>query len=95
MDIKAEADAIKQEMKGWQKDYVSVLAELEKKMDNSQDEMKNFESNLAALNIPELKENINSLKADIEKMTHPPDNNLPDTLPPPEKKAEHAHLESQ
>jgi len=68
VDIKAEADAIKQDMKGWQKDYVSVLAELEKKMDDSQ-------------------ENINSLKTDIEKIVHPPDNDLPGTTPPaPEKK---------
>ena len=58
VDIKAEADAIKQDMKGWQKDYVSVLAQLEKKMDDSQDEMKSIEDNLDALNIPELKENI-------------------------------------
>jgi FtsZ-binding cell division protein ZapB len=40
VDIKAEADAIKQDTKGWQKDYVSVLAELEKKMDDSRDELK-------------------------------------------------------
>jgi len=57
IDIKAEADAIKQDMKGWQKDYVSVLADLEKKMDDSQDEMKS------------VKESINSLKADIEKIS--------------------------
>ena len=62
VDIKAETDAIKQDMKEWQRDYVTVLAELEKKMDESQDEIKSFEDNLTALNIPELKENIKSLK---------------------------------
>ena len=61
IDIKAETDAIKQNMKGWQKDYVSVLAELEKKMDDSQG-------------------NINSMKAEIEKMT-----------PVPEKKDKNAN----
>jgi chromosome segregation ATPase len=57
VDIEAEADAIKQDMKGWQKDYVSVLAQIEKKMDDSQDEMKGIQ------------ESINSLKTDIEKIT--------------------------
>ena len=95
VDIKAETDAIKQDMKGWQKDYVSVLAELEKKMDDSQDEIKGLENNLMALNIPELKENINSLKADIEKITHPPDNSLPDTPPAPEKKIERTQSGSE
>jgi DNA repair exonuclease SbcCD ATPase subunit len=84
VDIKAEADAIKQDMKGWQKDYVSVLAELEKKMDDSALETKAFEDNLQALNIPELKENINSLKAEIEKMTPPPDDPSPNTTAAPD-----------
>ena len=95
IDIKAEADAIKQDMKSWQKDYVSVLAELEKKIDGSKEETKILESNLDALNIPGLKENINSLKADIEKMNYPPDNNMPHALPAPEKKIERTHLESR
>ncbi len=56
VDIKAEADAIKQDMKEWQKDYASVLAQFEKKMDDSQ-------------------VNINSLKADIEKITPAPKKN--------------------
>lgn len=56
VDIKAEADAIKQETKGWQKDYVSVLAQLDKKMDDSQDETKRLEDRL------------DSLKADIAKI---------------------------
>jgi len=95
VDIKAEADAIKQDMKGWQKDYVSVLAELEKKMDQSQEETKALENNLTSLNIPELKENINSLKADIENMTHPVDNSSTGTSPDTEKKVEHDNLGSQ
>ena len=71
----------KQDMKGWQKDYVSVLADLEKKIDDSQDEIRN---------LAELKESINSLKTDIEKMTHPPDNSVPDT-PPSLTKIEHTN----
>jgi hypothetical protein len=71
VDIKAEADAIKQDMKTWQKDYVSVLAELEKKMDASETETKALETNLMALNIPELKESIGSLRVEIEEMSHP------------------------
>lgn len=86
VDIKAEADAIKQDIKGWQKDYVSVLAELAQKMDDSQEEIKNLEGNLNSLNIPELKENIKSLRADIEKISHPTDNDLSSTPPVPEKK---------
>lgn len=86
VDIEAETDAIKQDMKSWQKDYVSVLAELTKKMDDSQDEMKSFENNLTALNIPELKDNIKSLQADIEKNSHPVDNDLVSAPPTPEKK---------
>jgi chromosome segregation ATPase len=67
IDIKAEADAIKEDMKTWQKDYVGVLAQLEKKMDASQQEIQDFESNLTALNIPELKENIDSLKQAVNQ----------------------------
>jgi chromosome segregation ATPase len=95
VDIKAEADAIKQEMKKWQKDYVAVLAELEKKMDDAQLKIKNLEVNLADLHIPELREDINSLKADVEKITHPPDNSLAGTPPAPEKKIEDAPQESK
>jgi len=95
VDIKAEADAIKQDMKGWQKDYVSVLAELDKKMDNSQDEIKSVETNLVALNIPELKDNINILKADIEKITPVANNPLPDPPAASENKIEHTDLQSQ
>ena len=81
VDIEAEADAIKQDMKGWQKDYVTVLAKLEKKMEDSQSETKGLEENLAALNIPELKEDINSLKTEIEKSNPPVDNSLTATTP--------------
>ncbi len=80
VDIKAEADAIKQDMKEWQRDYVSVLAELEKKMDDSQAEIKS------------VNDNVNSLKADIEKVAHPMDSNVP---PAPEKKIERTELQSQ
>jgi chromosome segregation ATPase len=69
VDIKAEADAIKENLKGWQKDYVSVLADLEKKMDDSHDQIKS------------LKDNIDSLKDDIEKMTPASDNSLSNTPP--------------
>ena len=89
VDIKAETDAIKQDVKGWQKDYVSVLAQLEKKIDYSQGEIKSVEDNLISLNIPELKENIKSLKADVEKITPPsPSNDIIVTTPAPEKKSE-------
>ena len=93
--IMAETDAIKDNMKGWQKDYVSVLAALEKKMDDSQYEMKAFENNLVALNIPELKRNINSIKSDIEKLSHPADNSLSNTGTTPEKKIEHIGISDQ
>jgi uncharacterized phage infection (PIP) family protein YhgE len=88
VDIKAEADAIKQEMKGWQKDYVSVLAELEKKMDSSQDEIKKVDDTLIDLNIPELKDNINSLKSELERKAHTSDIDTSGTLLVPEKKTD-------
>ncbi len=95
VDIKAEADAIKQDMKGWQKDYVSVLAQLDKKMDDSQGQIKSFGDYLAGLNIPELKESIKSLKTDIENISHPPDNDVANTLSSPGKKIESAPTGSQ
>ena len=95
VDIKAEADAIKQDVKGWQKDYVSVLAELEKKMDDSQGEIKSLEKNLVALNIPELKMNIDSLKADIEKITLPSNNSSNNTLSAADNKAQSTQTPSQ
>jgi FtsZ-binding cell division protein ZapB len=57
VDIEAETDAIKQDVKGWQKDYASVLAQIEKKMDDSQDELRSVQ------------DSIDSLKIDIEKIT--------------------------
>jgi len=39
VDIKAESDAIKHDMKVWQKDYAAVLAQLAKKMDDIQSEI--------------------------------------------------------
>jgi len=67
-DVRAEADAVKQQVKGWQKDYSSVLAQLEKKSAETQKEVEQFDNGLAALNIPALKDNIDSLKQDIDKM---------------------------
>ena len=46
VDLKAEADAIKQQTKGWQQDYASVLAQLTKKMDNFQDQVRAVETQL-------------------------------------------------
>ncbi len=80
VDIKAEADAIKLDMKTWQKDYVTVLAQLEKKMDDSQ----------AAI-----KENVSSLKTDVEKEIHQADNNAPNINPTPVKKSENPPAVSQ
>jgi len=91
IDIKAESDAIKQDMKGWQKDYVSILAQLERKIDDSQDEIKGFENNLNSLNIPELKASINSLKADIEKISPATETNAENTAPPSAVKAIEEH----
>lgn len=93
IDTKAEADAIKQEMKGWQKDYVSILAQLDKKTKQSMYEINALEKNLMALNIPELKRNISSLKEDLEKASHP-ENNLPVPIPAPEKKIERSEIVS-
>ena len=95
MDITAQVDAIKQDMKGWQKDYVGVLADLEKKMDTSQQEIKDLESNLTALNIPELKKNINTLKAELEKLTQPSDNEDISMPTAPVKQVEHQVISSQ
>jgi len=52
VDTKAEADAIKQDMKGWQKDYVTVLAELEKKMDDSQENIKSLKADIEKITPP-------------------------------------------
>jgi len=86
VDMKAQADAIKQDMMGWQKDYVSVLAQLEKKLDDSQDEIRSVKASLDTINIPELKNDIKSLKADIEKFTMPADNSVSDNPPVGDKK---------
>ena len=70
--IETQADSIKQEMVGWQKDYVAVLADVEKKVDLSRWDIKNFQDNLTALNIPELRDSIASLRAQVELLNHPP-----------------------
>ena len=85
-------------MKAWQKDYVSVLAELETKINSSQDEIKSVKDNLDSLNIPELQENINSMKSDLEKLAHLPDNVPAEQPAQPasvlEKKSEHLDIHS-
>lgn len=95
VDIKAGSDAIKQDMKEWQKAYVTVLAELEKKMDSSQTQMKSVETNLQALNIPELKQNIESLKTDVEKISQASQANTSNSTVTPEKKVEEIDYHSQ
>ena len=70
-DIEAEADAIKQDMTGWQKDYVAVLADLEKKIDLSRQDIKHVQDNLTVLDIPGLKDSISSLRAQVELLNHP------------------------
>jgi len=90
VDIKAEADAIKEDMKGWQKDYVVVLAQLEKGVNGIQDQIKGLHDNLNSLNIPALDQKINTLQAEVEKISPPP---APSDSSVPEKKTEHEHLE--
>jgi chromosome segregation ATPase len=63
IDVKAEADAIKQDMKTWQKDYVTVLAQLEKKMEI----------------IDSLKADIEKMQAGIEKLNPAPSETKTDT----------------
>ncbi|MBF0570697.1 MAG: hypothetical protein HQL12_02375 [Candidatus Omnitrophica bacterium] len=92
VDIKAEADAIKQDVKGWQKDYVAVLVQLEKKMDTSRAETKNLEDSLASLNIPELKQNINFLRIEIEKIAHSLDNTFSSTPPVFDKQTDRSQM---
>jgi predicted nucleic acid-binding Zn-ribbon protein len=46
MDIKAEADAIKQDVKAWQKDDVGVLAGLQKSVEDLQGQIKTLHENL-------------------------------------------------
>ena len=72
VDIKAEADAIKQDMKGWQKDYVSILAELNKKMDDSKSDIKGVKDDLDS----------------FEKSIRLPDNGLSGNPPAAQKKIE-------
>lgn len=51
VDIKAEADAIKQDTIGWQKDYAGALAELKKGVDNIQDQIRGLHDNLNSLSV--------------------------------------------
>ena len=52
IDIKAEADAIKQDMQGWQRDYVGVLAELSKGVENIQVQIKGLRESVNSLSSP-------------------------------------------
>lgn len=70
--VQAEADAVKQQVKAWQKDYSSVLAEIEKKADDAQTELRGLRGDLAGLNIPGLKDNIASLKLELDKVLNAP-----------------------
>jgi len=74
-DIKPQADAVKQEMKDWQKDYVSALAELDKKTNNAQDEIKNVQGSLNSLQA--------TLQAAVEKIAHLPSENASPTVTVP------------
>ena len=92
VDIKAQTDAIKQEMKGWQKDYVFVLAQLEKGIVTIQEQIKGLHKNLSDLRIPELNKKVDSLQVQVKNM-----NNLflgDRTLasPAPEKKIERLEI---
>jgi septation ring formation regulator EzrA len=57
VDIKAEADAIKQDIKGWQKDYVSVLAEFAQKMDDVQKNINSLKADIEKKMEPAKNEN--------------------------------------
>ena len=56
VDIKAEADALKEHTKQWQRDYAAVLAQIEKRIDDSQEDLKSAQ------------ESIDSLRSDIKKI---------------------------
>jgi len=94
VDVKAEADAIKQDMKGWQKDYVGVLAQLDKGIDNVQGQIKALHNSLNSLNIPDLNQKIDSLQLEVQKIAHPPANDPINTPPDSEKKIEREHPQS-
>ena len=93
VDIKAEADAIKQDMKGWQKDYVGVLAQLDKGIDNIQEQIKGLHDNLNSYNIPDLNQKISSLQSQVDKIAQSPA--VTSISPAPEQKIEHEHFKSQ
>jgi chromosome segregation ATPase len=95
IDIKAEADAMKQDMKGWQKDYVSILAQLEKGNETIQGQIKSLHDNIDSFDIPEINQKINSLQAEVELALHPAASDSTATSATPEKTVEHEHFESQ
>ena len=88
VDIKAEADAMKEDMKGWQKDYVAVLAQLEKGVNNIQVQIKSLHDNIDADDIPDISQKLNSLQAEVDKIANPPANDLTNADSTPEQKAE-------
>jgi chromosome segregation ATPase len=61
-DVRPQADAIKQEMKSWQKDYAAALADLDKKTGDSQVEIKSVKNSLNLLQA--------TLQAAVEKIAH-------------------------
>ncbi|MBF0511498.1 MAG: hypothetical protein HQL13_04125 [Candidatus Omnitrophica bacterium] len=69
-DLKAEADALKAGMKSWQKDYVDVLAQLQKGVNNIQDDTSNLRQNINAINVAQINQEINSLQERVNKLTN-------------------------
>jgi len=65
---------ISQSMKDWQKDFVGVINDVQKKESVSQEKIKDLSDSLDSINISEVNYKIISLQAAIDKITHP---NLP------------------
>jgi len=66
--LKMENAGMRRDMKGWQRDYVSALKELETKQDSLTTETKNLEQGLIELDLPGLKSNVSALKIQVEKI---------------------------
>jgi len=66
--VKKQEHVTEMEMKGWQKDYVSVLAVQGKKIDGSQDRLNTLQQDLAALDISGLKSELDTLKAQVQQL---------------------------
>ncbi len=91
--IKTSADATQEDMKSWQKDYVAVLAQLGTKMDNTQAQIKELDDNIAALDIPQLKADVNALQVGITKLNQSA-TQLPADTSDQEQKIEHSQMSS-